>query len=122
MNAEEVASLREQGYDPWTYYQDNAELRRALDMTAEGYFCTDAPDRFKPITDSLTHGGDRYVVLADYGSYLACQQRVNALYRDPQEWTRRAMLNVARMGHFSSDRTVHEYAEKVWGVTPVVRD
>jgi starch phosphorylase len=122
MNAEEVASLREQGYDPSTYYQDNTELRRALDMIAEGYFCTDSPDRFKPITDSLTQRADPYVVLADFGSYLACQQRVDALYRNPQEWTRRAMLNVARMGHFSSDRAVREYAEKVWGVTPVVRD
>jgi starch phosphorylase len=119
LTAEEVLAVRGRGYDPWRYYHENDELRRALDMIGAGYFSADDPDRFKPIIDSLTHGGDRYMVLADYASYVACQERVDALYRDPGEWTRRAILNVAGMGRFSSDRAILEYAEKVWGVRPV---
>jgi starch phosphorylase len=122
LTAEEVSRLRAEGYDPWRYYHHNQELRRALDMIATGFFSPDDPERFRPIIDSLTHGGDRYMVLADYASYVACQERVDALYRDPEEWTRRAILNVAGMGRFSSDRAILEYAQKVWGVSAVAHD
>ena len=88
-------------------------------MIDSGYFSPDAPDRFRPIFDALTTYGDHYLLLADYASYIACQERVDALYRDPDEWTRRAILNVANMGKFSSDRTIREYAERIWNVKPV---
>ena len=88
-------------------------------MIAGGYFSPDAPHRFKPIFDALTGYGDHFLLLADYVSYLACQERVDALYRDHEEWSRRAILNVAGMGRFSSDRTIREYAETVWKVKAV---
>jgi len=93
-----------------------------VDMIASGYFSPGEADRFKPIVDSLTHGGDRYMVLADYAGYVACQEGIDTVYRDQKEWTRRAILNVAGMGYFSSDRAILEYARQVWGVTPVAHE
>ncbi len=119
MNADEVATVKTNGYNPWDIYNANAELRRALDMINGGYFSPDAPNRFRPIFDALTGYGDRFLLLADYESYIACQERVDALYHDPEEWARRAILNVAGMGRFSSDRTIGEYADRIWGVKPV---
>ena len=119
LSADQVSRLRADGYNPWDYYSGNAELRQVLDMIGKGYFCTDEPRRFRPILDSLTVGGDRYMVLADYADYVACQERVDTVYREPQQWTRMAILNVANMGRFSSDRTIAEYAERIWNVEPV---
>jgi starch phosphorylase len=119
MTADEVAALQARGYNPWDVYNANAELRQALDMISSGYFSPDAPHRFHPIFDALTGYGDRFLLLADYESYIACQERVDALYRDPEEWSKRAILNVAGMGKFSSDRTIREYAENIWGVKPI---
>ncbi len=115
MTAAEVDALRAGRYNPWDAYNANAELRQALDMINNGYFSPDAPTLFRPVFDALTGYGDRFLLLADYDSYIACQERVDALYRDPEEWSRRAVLNVAGMGKFSSDRTIREYAEKIWG-------
>ena len=117
--ADEVAALYAKGYNPWDHYHANAELRQALDMIGSGFFSPDAHDRFKPIVDTLTTHGDHYLLLADYASYIASQERVDALYRDPGEWTRRAVLNVANMGKFSSDRTIREYADRIWDVKPM---
>ena len=119
MNVNEVAALHKNGYNPWDSYNTNAELRKALDMINNGYFSPDAPNRFRPIFDALTGYGDHFLLLADYESYIACQERIDALYRDPGEWARRAILNVAGMGQFSSDRTIGEYADRIWGVKPV---
>ncbi len=119
LNAEQAAKLRRDGYDPRYYYNANPELKQVLDMIASGFFSPDSPDRFKPIIDSLMNEGDRYLLLADYESYVACQERIDELYKNKHEWTRRAILNVAMMGKFSSDRVVREYAEKVWNVRPV---
>jgi starch phosphorylase len=119
LNADGVAALRAKGYDPWDIYNTNAELRQALDMIAGGYFSPDAPHRFRPVFEALTGYGDHFLLLADYASYIACQERVDALYRDPEEWSRHAILNVAGMGRFSSDRTIREYAETVWKVKAV---
>jgi glycogen phosphorylase len=115
----EIAALTQKGYNPWDTYNANAELRKALDMINNGYFSPDAPNHFRPIFDALTADGDRYLLLADYGSYIACQERVDALYRDPGEWARCAILNVAGLGKFSSDRAIQEYADRIWGVKPV---
>jgi starch phosphorylase len=120
LNAQEVAALKSSGYNPWNYYHANNELKWALDMIASGYFSPDQTDLFRPIFESLTNGGDNYLLLADYVSYIAAQERVETLYRDQQQWTRRAILNVAGMGKFSSDRTISEYAEKIWGAKPVL--
>ena len=115
----EVADLRHQGYNPWDYYQANAELKLVLDMIGSGYFSPDEPHRFQPVVEALLHHGDHYLLLADYASYIACQESVDKLYRDPARWTKQAILNVAGMGKFSSDRTIREYAEKIWRVVPV---
>jgi len=119
MNIDEVVAIQANGYNPWNIYNANAELRQALDMINGGYFSPDEPNRFRPIFDALTGQGDRYLLLADYESYIACQERVDAVYRDPEEWARRAILNVASMGMFSSDRTIGEYADRIWGVKPM---
>jgi starch phosphorylase len=119
LNAEQAAKLRRDGYDPRYYYNANPELKQVLDMIASGFFSSDSPDRFKPIIDSLMNEGDRYLLLADYESYVACQEHIDELYKNKHEWIRRAILNVAMMGKFSSDRVVREYAEKVWNVRPV---
>jgi starch phosphorylase len=118
LTAEEVAASRAQGYDPWAVYTGSAELKKALDMIASGYFSPDRTDRFRPIFEALTRD-DRFMLLADYASYVACQERIDALYRNSEEWTRRAVLNVSGMGRFSSDRSVKEYAEEVWQVRAV---
>jgi starch phosphorylase len=116
MEAQEVAALRTHGYNPREYYDREPELRRALDMIASGAFSPAEHDLFKPIVDSLLSKGDTYMLLADYVSYVACQEEVGSLYRDRDEWTRRAILNTAGMGKFSSDRTIAEYARDIWGV------
>jgi starch phosphorylase len=77
------------------------------------------PSLFHPLVDSLLAGGDRYFLLADYAAYVACQERVARAYRDPGGWTRMSILNVAGMGRFSSDRTIRQYADEIWGVAPV---
>jgi starch phosphorylase len=120
LNTQEVAALKKAGYNPWNYYHTNTELKWALDMIASGYFSPEQPDRFRPIVDNLTHGGDSYLLLADYAAYVAAQERVESLYRDQRQWARRAILNVAGMGKFSSDRTINEYANKIWGAKPVL--
>jgi len=121
LTADGVAEIRQEGYDPWHYYNTDEELRRALDMIAQGFFSPDDPHRFRPLFDRLTGGGDPFLLLADYGSYIECQDRVDALFRDQEEWSRRAILNVAGMGKFSSDRSILEYAERIWNVKPVTR-
>jgi len=120
MTADAVEEQRRQGYDPLYYYHGNAELKQTLDMISNGYFCPEEPARYHGITDMLLHQGDHYLLLADYASYVSCQETVSELYRDNQEWVRRAILNVAGMGKFSSDRTIREYAERIWHVAPIV--
>ena len=119
MTAEDVASRRLAGYDPWAVYGSDLELRQALDMIGGGHFSSGAPDLFRPIFDALTRHGDRYLVLADCAAYVAAQERADAVFRDSDDWARRAVLNVAAMGRFSSDRAVLQYARTIWNVTPV---
>jgi starch phosphorylase len=112
----EVASLRSRGYNPSVHYNSNAELRQVLEMIGNGFFSVEEPNRYQIIYDNLTKHGDYYMLQADYASYVATQEQVSAVYQDQEEWTRRAILNVARMGKFSSDRTIREYADNVWKV------
>jgi starch phosphorylase len=120
LTAAEVAELQTKGYNPWEYYHANEELRQVLDMIGSGYFSPDDHGRFRPIVEALTSGGDKFLLLADYADYIACHERIETLYRNPGEWARKAILNVAGMGKFSSDRTIQEYAEKIWDVKPVL--
>ncbi len=90
-------------------------------MIGNGFFSVEEPGRYRAIYDNLTWNGDNYLLLADFTSYVACQEKVSALYQNQDEWARRAILNVANMGKFSSDRTIREYADKVWKVKQVKR-
>jgi len=117
LTAEELVKARS-SYNPRKYYEENKELKEVIDQIHGGYFSPAAPQLFHPITDSLLRH-DPYFVLADYGSYIQCQERVNETYRDQNSWIRMAILNVARSGKFSSDRAIHQYAEKIWGTIPV---
>ncbi len=117
LDAQKVMELKNKHYNPEYYYQNNADLKEAMDMIGSGYFSPDQPDRFKAIIDSLFNRQDPYLLLADYASYIKCQQRVDEVYQDPDEWYRMAILNVANMGKFSSDRTILEYARDIWGLS-----
>jgi starch phosphorylase len=119
LTADEVASLQAKGYQPMDYYNANADLREVLNMIGSGFFSPTEPDRFKPILDNLLNWGDQYLLLADYASYIECQSRVEAAYKDQKEWVKKAILNVANMGKFSSDRTIAQYAEEIWDVKSV---
>lgn len=116
--AGEIAQLHDH-YNPFEFYEKNCELKQALDMIASGFFSMEEPSRFHPLVDALLSGGDRYMLLADYQAYIDCQEKVDALYAQPELWSRKAALNVAHCGYFSSDRTISEYAEKIWNVFPV---
>jgi starch phosphorylase len=116
---DELRHLRQRGYDPAAIYETNDELKPVLDMIRTGYFSPEQPDLFVPIFDALVRHGDHYMLLADYNAYVLCEDRVDVAFRDPQRWTRMAILNVAGAGRFSIDRLVREYAAAVWEAEPV---
>ena len=117
MNVDEVMALHQSGYHPMDFYQRNDELRAALDLIASGHFSHGDTELFRPIVDSLLHD-DPYMLLADYQDYIDCQQRAGEVFADQERWTRMSILNVARIGRFSSDRSIHEYSKKIWHVSP----
>ena len=118
---EEVDGLKSRGYNPRSYYDADPELREALDGISSGVFSNGDRELFKPLVDSLLSRDD-YMLLADYRAYVDCQDRVSLAYRDQKQWTRMSILNVARMGYFSSDRSIREYAEKIWHAKPMPVD
>lgn len=115
---EEVNALKNH-YNPWDYYHQNHELAAVLETLAGDTFSKGAPGQFGAIYKSLLDGGDHYMLLADYASYIATQERVATLYKDPIAWTRKSILNVSAMGKFSSDRTIAQYASEIWNAKPV---
>jgi len=117
MHADEVAARWPQ-YDPHAIYESDPVARRAVDMIRQNVFSLLTPGLFEPIVKTLLDYGDYYMLLADLPAYIAAQDQVEALYRQPREWDRKALINVARAGRFSSDRTVGEYAREIWHVTP----
>jgi starch phosphorylase len=120
MTVEEVAALRQQGYRPWDVYHRDAELRAVLDWLGSDYFVKgEAHNLPAQVRHSLLEGGDPFMVLADYRAYCDAQRRVDAAYRDRRRWARMAILNTARVGKFSSDRTIREYAGQIWDLQPV---
>ncbi len=116
---EEVGALRANGYNPRALYEGNKDLRDTLNMLASGFFSPTEPERYRVIFDVLVNWGDHYQLLADFESYVATQEKVDALYAKPDAWAKKAIYNVAGMGHFSSDRTIKEYAERIWFTEPV---
>ncbi len=117
---EEVQALRAAGYHPWKYYEEDEELRAVLDWLGSDYFVPgESPNLPAFVRASLLDGGDPFMVLADFRSYCDSQARVDAAYRDPRRWAKMAILNTARVGKFSSDRSIRDYAEKIWRLQPV---
>jgi starch phosphorylase len=118
LTAPQVKDLKTQGYNPRDYYASDQGLRQALDQIHSGHFSGGDTRLFQPLVDVLLQR-DEYLVLADYRAYIECQDRVAELYRDHTQWTRRAILNVARMGKFSSDRAIREYSRDIWDAQPI---
>lgn len=118
LTAAEVFALKSSGYEPWHYYQNIPELRCAIDSLSSGYFSQGDRHLFSPLVNSLL-SKDEYMLLADYQSYIDCQERVSQAYQDRDRWTRMSILNVARIGKFSADRAVREYCEEIWQVAPL---
>jgi starch phosphorylase len=119
MTVEEVVALKAKGYNPLDYYYADEELRAIIDWLGSSYFTPNEGSAFAPIVHSLLHGGDPYMVLADFRAYSNCQNRVSEAFLDKKRWARMAVLNTARMGKFSSDRTIREYAKDIWSLPQV---
>jgi glycogen phosphorylase len=118
LSAPEVYALKRQGYRPMDYYNTNQGLRDVIDLIRSGFFSRGDTELFRPLIDGLLYH-DPYLLLADFQSYLACQSKVSEAYRDTERWTRMSILNTARSGKFSSDRTIREYCADIWGVKSV---
>jgi len=119
MREPQVAELAAKGYSPSSFYEGDEELKRALDLIGSGVFSDGDPQTFSPIVSNLLHE-DRFMALADYRSYLDAQDRVETAYADQEAWSRSAVLNVARCGFFSSDRSMREYIDRIWHTDPVL--
>lgn len=118
LTAEEVSSLQKNGYQPSAYYQGNPELQAVIERIRSGHFSRGDRELFKPLLDSLLFH-DPFLLFADFAPYVEAQRQVDHVYRDQETWTRRSILNVARMGKFSSDRAIREYCRDIWKVKPV---
>lgn len=116
LTAQQATDIKSNSYNPYDYYQSNEELREVIDMIASGVFSNGDTKLFKPFVDSLLYN-DPYLLFADYKSYIDCQERVSQAWKDRSLWTQTSILNVARMGKFSSDRAIKEYCEDIWKIT-----
>lgn len=121
LTAPEVDAKKASGYDPQEYYNSDSELKLVIDRIASGFFSHGDSNLFQPLVSSLLNQ-DQYFLLADYRSYIDCQDRVSLAYRDTDRWTRMSVLNVARMGKFSSDRSIGEYCQEIWKIEPIAID
>jgi starch phosphorylase len=117
LNAQEV-ERRRPTYNPREIYNSDTEIRQAIDLVEQDFFSMLEPGIFRPLTEALLSQGDHYMLLADFRDYIQTQDQVDAAYRDRNGWIRKAILNVARAGKFSSDRTIREYASEIWHVDP----
>jgi starch phosphorylase len=118
LNAAQVEAVKRQGYRPMDHYEANPELREVIELIRTGAFSRGDPELFRPIVDGLLHH-DPYLLLADFQSYVECQAKVSEAYGVPERWTRMSILNTARSGKFSSDRTIREYCADIWHLKPV---
>jgi starch phosphorylase len=119
LTAQEVEKSKSEGYKPRSIYESNSELREAIDLIGSGFFSDNDRGLFHPLVESLLTRDD-YMLLADYQAYVECQQRVSEAYSDQNSWTRMSILNSARVGRFSSDRSIREYCHDIWKVRPIV--
>jgi glycogen phosphorylase len=117
LTADQVAGSRS-WYNPHWHYENEPETRAALDLIFSDHFSRDKPGLFEPLRSTLLTQGDYYMHLADLTPYVEAQERLGELYASPEKWARKAILNVAGSGKFSSDRTIAEYASEIWGVKP----
>jgi len=120
MTTEEVVARRAQGYSPALVVAKNPELKRAIETIDSGLFSPNNLSDSKVVIDRLMSDGEHFLVLADYDSYAAAQDRVDALFKTQEEWTRQSVINALSMGPFSSDRSIREYADTIWGIKPVI--
>jgi glycogen phosphorylase len=118
LTAGQAAALKDQGYSPRTYYRTDAELKAAIDAIASGTFSGGDREAFEPVIASLLQW-DEYMVLADYRSYIDCHDRARCAWADQGQWARMSILNTARSGFFSSDRTIRDYCRDIWHAGPV---
>ena len=120
LSTPEVYALKARGYQPMDYYNGNPKLRDVVDLIRSGFFSRGDTDLFRPLIDGLLNQ-DPYMVLADFQSFVDCQEKVSQAYRDTERWTRMSILNTARSGKFSSDRTIREYCTQIWnaGAVPI---
>jgi starch phosphorylase len=118
LTADEISKMKKIGYNPRSYYEKSSKLKKVLNWISSGFFSPDNPDLFKPISHWLLET-DEYMLLADFDSYLKCQEQVSAIYTDQVKWTQMAIRNVANMGKFSSDRAISEYCKDIWNIKPV---
>jgi len=116
LKVEEIEHLRTEGYNPWEYYHADAELKQVVDQIRNGFFSPENPGLFASIGHALLEGGDYYMIMADFRSYVQTQKQVDQLYQKPAQWFKKAIHNVARVGKFSSDRTISDYAGEIWGI------
>ncbi len=121
LTASEIDSVKSRGHRPWDELERDGELQSALRSIGEGAFCPDQRDLFESMVDELV-SRDKYMLCADYRSYLDCQQRVSEAWKDEEEWARVSILNVARIGRFSSDRSIADYNRRIWKAPPVEID
>ncbi len=117
LNVNEVMDLQSSGYNPRDYYQNNAELKQVIDLISSGHFSQGDRELFKPLVDSLLYN-DQYTLFPDYQDYINCQDKVGEAFLDQTHWTRMSILNSARMGKFSSDRSIMDYSRKIWDIKP----
>lgn len=121
LRVEQIQGMRERNaYNPWDYYNQNPNIKRVMDSIGSNMFCSKEPGIFRPLYDKILHEGDYYFHLADFQSYADTQERTSQDYVERDKWAKMAILNVARTGKFSSDRTIEEYAKEIWGIKPVL--
>jgi glycogen phosphorylase len=120
LTAEEVAARRAAGYQPRRELEANSELKSTLSLIESGYFSPSRPDDAKPVVNRLLSDGEPFLVLADFAAYAKAQDQVDALYVREDEWSHKAIVNCMNMGYFSSDRSIREYADRIWEVKPVM--
>jgi len=118
LTASEVENKKHEGYNPRLVYESNENLREVLDSLTSGEFSHGDRTLFEPLVSSLLNN-DEYMLLADYQSYIDCQDSVSVAYRNQDQWTRKSILNVARIGKFSSDRSIRDYCSDIWKTWPV---
>ncbi|NMF86206.1 glycogen/starch/alpha-glucan phosphorylase [Nodosilinea sp. P-1105] len=112
-----VDALKASGYNPWDYYTSNPQLKEVIDLVQSGFFAKGDSNLFRPLTDKLLYD-DPFMLMADYQSYIDCQDRIGAAYQDQEHWSRLSIINAVRMGKFSSDRAIRDYCRDIWQVSP----